>query len=215
MDACAPFQPPAQVLPCDKNDLPTRCVQPVESFPVRSDLQWRAVPHAVVLDGEPVTREREIDGRHPSPPSGRHGAPGTALREAARQVPGVPEIRAAIAPSDQRARVRAALARCYGRAYPPSKTPSLFARRAPPSARRPDQPPCPGACDRAASRRRCGSVSRGESATGAALRRRGPRNAAGPRQSGGTTELPGQRPPRPDHWAARAGRHAASPPTDQ
>jgi hypothetical protein len=56
----------AQVLPRDKDDFPARGVQSVESFPVRSDLQRRAVPHPVILDGEPMARESEIGGSHPS-----------------------------------------------------------------------------------------------------------------------------------------------------
>jgi hypothetical protein len=53
------------VLCGNEDDFPARGVQPVESFPVQSDLQWRPVPHAVVLDGEPVARKGEINRRYP------------------------------------------------------------------------------------------------------------------------------------------------------
>jgi hypothetical protein len=53
------------MLPRDEDDLPARGVQPVEPFPVRSDLQRCPVPHAVIFNGESLTGEGQIDGGHP------------------------------------------------------------------------------------------------------------------------------------------------------
>jgi hypothetical protein len=62
-----------KVLAGDEDDLPAGGVQPVEPVAVRPHLQRRAVPHAVVFDSEPVSRD-----------SGRDGALGSASSSAWR-----------------------------------------------------------------------------------------------------------------------------------